>query len=171
MDKQTCFKLGKVLKKHSFHGEVVIFLDNPDNYKEIESVFLEYQGGLIPFFIQSYRVKSNNTALVMFDDVKLEHLDRFVGSDIWLSLEHMNTEVEEEIPYSQLEGFTVVDQELGDIGLVEDFIEGSAQNLLCVRYNDNEVLIPAVPEIILKVNNKKKSILVAVPDGLIDLYL
>ena len=53
MRKDECYQLGHIVKTHGLKGMVTIDLDvdQPDEYSELESVFLEQSGNLIPFLL------------------------------------------------------------------------------------------------------------------------
>ena len=54
MKKKDCFFLAKIIKKYSFKGEVLAKLDTdqPELYKELKTVFLEFNNSLIPYFLE-----------------------------------------------------------------------------------------------------------------------
>ncbi|MEO0405706.1 MAG: ribosome maturation factor RimM, partial [Bacteroidota bacterium] len=91
MKLDDCYQLGEVIKTHALKGEVSIMLDvdSPDDYKELESVFLLREGKLIPFFIDTIQVNGNK-ALVKFEDVDtIESASELVKSKIYLPLANL----------------------------------------------------------------------------------
>ena len=62
MLKKDCFNLGYVAKAYSYKGEVILILDsdNPKHYHKMESVFVEINNTLVPFFISSSSLVSNS---------------------------------------------------------------------------------------------------------------
>ena len=73
--------------------------------------------------------------------------------------------------FHEVIGFSVVDKEKGNIGICKEFIDISRQLIMQVEFEDKEILIPAVDEILKELDREKKIIYIEAPEGLIDIYL
>jgi len=94
-----------------------------------------------------------------------------VGTSLYLLEENLPPLKEDQFYFHDVIGFTVIDQERGELGLVGKVLEYSTSNLFSIPVGDKEILIPISDETITKVDKKAKEIHVVCPDGLIDLYL
>ena len=174
MQQEECFYLGKVVSKHSFKGEVLIKLDTdqPELYDTMESVFLEMEHGLVPFFIERIRRHKSELLRIKFEDTSDEaSAQALIGKKVFLPLTLLPKLTGKQFYYHEIIGFQVEDQKLGDIGSVRGVNEHSAQAVLEIDNGSNTILIPITDAIILKVDRSKKMLFINAPDGLIDLYL
>ncbi len=172
MDFESCYQLGYVLKTHGLKGELVLLLDadNPQEYSEMESVFVELNKKLVPFFIE--RIKLNGSkAIIKFEEVdSIEQAKAFKGARLYLPLEFL-PELEEGYYFHELIGFKVIDSNEGELGIVSGVFDSGSQDLIAMQYQEKEVLIPLTEEVVTKVDKQSKTIDTTLPDGLLDIYL
>lgn len=173
MTKDNCFELGKITKTHGLKGEVVLWLDVdfPEDYEDLESIFLDMKGELVPFFMKSYR-QSGNRAIVQFEDIDtFEKAEAMVNLEAFLPLEELPELEDDQFYYHEIIGFQIKDKNLGDLGTVQTVHSMQAQDLLVMNYQGREVLIPVIPEIVLEADKEAKILNVNLPDGLLEVYL
>jgi 16S rRNA processing protein RimM len=174
MRKEDCFYLGKIVRKHSFKGEVVIKLDTdePELYIEMESVYVDFGNNLVPFFIEKSSLHKGNQLRVRFEDVNSEaDADAILKSDIYLPLTLLPKLSGDQFYFHEIIGFKVVDRIFGEVGIIVKINETAAQPLFEIDREGKEIFIPMVDEFIKKVDRANKTIEVQTPDGLIELYL
>jgi 16S rRNA processing protein RimM len=174
MQKKDCFYLGIIAKLHGFKGEVSLFLDvsNPAEYATLDAVFVEIDGGLVPFFVQNIKIKTKGFVAVKFQGVDSEQdAQRILKKPVYLP-EAFLQELDHTSFYDhEIIGYTVIDEVHGDVGIVENVIDMAANPLLQLNKNGVEVLLPIFDGLVQKVQRKKKELYVKAPEGLIDLYL
>ena len=174
MLKQDCFYLGKIVSKFSFKGEVLIKLDTdePEEYTGMESVFVDYSGNLVPFFIERSGLHRSTLLRVKFEDVDTEDdAEDIMKCDVYLPLIHLPELDGDKFYFHEIIGFTVEDINYGTVGKITAINDSTAQSLFEIDKDGKQVLIPLNDEFIEKLDKKNKIIFVQTPEGLIDLYL
>lgn len=174
MRKEETFYLGKIAKKFSFKGEVLLYLDTdqPELYENLESVFVEYGKDLIPFFIEKSSLHKNNFLRVRFEDINSEEeADKIIGSDVYLPLSMLPKLSGNKFYFHEIINFQVEDQLHGNIGTVASINDSGPQALFVIEYQEKEILVPVIDEFIVKVDRENKKLLLKTPPGLVDLYL
>lgn len=173
MQKEDCFYLGKIVKKHSFKGEVVIKLDTdePDLYENLESVFVDLGNNLVPFFIEKSTLSRSTMFRVKFEDVDTEaDADAIMRAGIYLPLNLLPKLSGNKFYYHEVIGFTIVDKNFGEVGTLAYINDKAAQPLFEIENGDREIFIPMIDDFIKKVDRANKVIEVETPKGLIDIY-
>ena len=171
--KEDCFYLGKIVKKHSFKGEVVIKLDTdePDLYENLESVFVDLGNNLVPFFIEKSSLSRSTMFRVKFEDVDTEQdADAIMKAGIYLPISLLPKLTGNKFYFHEVIGFTVVDKNFGEVGTIAYINDKAAQPLFEIENGDTEIFIPMIDNFIKKVDRENKTIEVETPEGLIDLY-
>ena len=174
MKKEDCFYLGKIVRKYSFKGELLIKLDTdqPEIYANLDAMFINVRNTLIPFFVENSQLHKSDLLRVQFEDVTTEaDADSLMKSDVYLPIELLPKLEGNKFYFHEVIGFTMEDKNYGKVGTITGTNDSTAQALFEVENNGTELLIPMNDEFILKVDRENKIILVETPEGLIDLYL
>ncbi|MGS2741440.1 ribosome maturation factor RimM [Sinomicrobium sp. M5D2P17] len=174
MKKEDCFYLGKIVKKYSFKGEVLVKLDTdePELYENLESVFIAMGHDLIPFFIEESSLHKSNLLRLRLEDVLTEEdADALMKAELYLPLTALPKLSGNKFYFHEIIGFTVMDKTFGKVGIVKGVNDSTAQSLFLIDREGKEVLIPMNDEFIEKIDRNKRTIKVNTPEGLIDLYL
>lgn len=174
MKKEDCFYLGKIVKKYSFRGELLAKLDTdePDLYDNLDAIFINLRGTLIPFFVKSSQLHKSELLRLKFEDVNTEaDADALIKTDLYLPLDLLPKLEGNKFYFHEVIGFTVNDNNFGEVGILKSINDSTAQSLFEIDRDGVEVLIPMNDKFMVKVDRKNKTILLNTPEGLIDLYL
>jgi 16S rRNA processing protein RimM len=174
MRKEDCFYLGKIAKKFSFKGEVLAYLDTdePEIYENLESVFVECNKQLIPFFIEKSSLHKNDFLRIRFDDVKNEEeADAIMGNGIYLPLKMLPKLSGNKFYFHEVVGFEIEDQRLGVFGIIQSINDTTAQPLFEVLNGEVEILVPMIDHFLVKIDRPNKKVIMNLPEGLVEMYL
>lgn len=174
MLKEECFYLGRIVRKFSFKGELLAKLDTdePEVYENLESVLIDFNDKLIPFFINACQLHKSTLLRIDFEDVENEaDAEDLIGADLYLPLDQLPELSGDQFYYHEVTGFTVEDKNYGTIGTLTSVNDKTAQALFVIDAGGKEVLIPVNDLFIKKLDREQKKILLDVPEGLIEVYL
>ncbi|MDR1678555.1 MAG: ribosome maturation factor RimM [Prevotellaceae bacterium] len=165
--------VGFVAKPHGIKGELSVSFDRfPFDEDETPAFIFEMDGIFVPFFIESFRFKTDTTALYKFEGIDNEEQARTLsGKTIYIHNQYLIDNEEDDDNIRRYIGYGIEDNFNGNLGKITD-IEDSTKNVLFVVNNKgNELLIPAADYYITEIDNENKIIHVSLPDGLVDMDL
>ncbi|GAB3851035.1 ribosome maturation factor RimM [Hymenobacter terrigena] len=171
------YQLGYLIKTHGLRGHLVAHFDVDDvaAYTKLKTVYLTLAGAptkLVEHQIEKVQPQSGNRVLLKLRGIdRIEEAEPLRGSQLHLPLAALPELKDDQFYFHDVIGFSVVDENLGTLGTVENFYELPQQDMLAMRYQGQEVLIPVVDELISHADHAKKEIYVNLPDGLLDVYL
>ncbi|MBX7201483.1 MAG: 16S rRNA processing protein RimM [Bacteroidia bacterium] len=170
MNRETCFQLGQLSRKVGNDGRLMLVFDTDDAspYLKMESVFVEINKALVPFFIEQIRVISPLQAHIKFEDIDSgEQAETLVGAAIYLPLELLPVLSGNKFYYHEVIGFEIQNPEGQSAGIITDILENGAQDLFRLDLSGTEVLIPIADEWIVKVQRAEQRIIMQWPEGML----
>ena len=168
-----CYQLGYSTKTHGTKGEVTAFfdVDFPEDYQDLESVFLLQGGKLVPFFIDSMELQQKGRFIIKFEDINtIEQAEKLRNTALYLPLNELPELEEGQFYFHDVIGFKVVDDQQGELGTVKDFYDMPQQPLMAMEYMNQEMLIPVMDETMLRADHEGKILHVSLPEGLLEVY-
>ena len=160
------YKIGRIGKPHGIGGEVTLrFSDDVFDRVDAEYLVLMVDGILVPFFIEEYRFRSDEVALVKFEDIDtMDRAAELTGCDVFFP-RHLADIDNDVLTWSQIVGYDIVDVASGKvIGRIESVDESTINVLLELA---DGTLIPAVDEFIDDIDHEARKLFMSLPDGLL----
>lgn len=174
MQKEDCFYLGKIVKKYSFKGLVIIKLDvdEPELYKDLDYVYIENNNTFLPFFIKESLLQKGNQLRVDFEDITNENdADLLLKSNVYLPLDLLPKLSGNQFYFHEIIGFILEDVNFGEVGKITSINDKTAQALFVIEKENSEILIPMIDDFIKKIDHENKKVIVETPEGLIEMNM
>ena len=162
---EDVYKIGKIGKPHGVSGEVTLrFTDDVFDRVDADYLVLMVDGILVPFFMEEYRFRSDEVALVKFEDIdSVERASELTGCEVFFPRELADDD-EGELTWSQIVGYDIVDADSHKlIGRIASVDETTINVLLEL---DDGTLIPAAEEFIIDIDHKERKMFMRLAEGL-----
>ena len=166
------YYLGKITKKFSFRGEVIIFLDtdSPEFYYNIKKLFLKINNVFTPFDVTSVKPNKTNRIRVKINGIDSENdTEKLINKEIYLPIESLPKTDKNSFYYHEIIDYTVVGKDNKKVGNITGVNDQSPQHLFQINTLGKKTLIPINDKLIIKVDKKNKIIKMDLPDGILDI--
>jgi 16S rRNA processing protein RimM len=171
INKDNCILLGTLTKPHGTRGSLIVRFSGlkAEDIKKRGLVFVEIDGLPVPFFIESFQEKTEDTVILKIEGIDTENKAReFLGYPVYVMKDQIRIKQASK-KIQDIRGYQVIDRNLGFIGFAEEVVEMTKNPLMSVINGDKEFLVPVHEDIILEVNDKERIIRIDAPEGLFDL--
>ena len=167
------FKVGKLVSVFGLKGELILKhnLGKKTSLKGLQALYVEEgKDRFLPYFIETARIKSEEDLYVKLADVfTREGATKLVQKEVWVTEEDFKKFAAKSSPINLL-GYEIIENKKV-LGKILEVIEQPHQLLCRIEMDGKEVLIPLHEDTILKIDRKGRQVAVALPEGLLDIYL
>lgn len=161
-------KIGKVTGTVGIRGEIKIFhdADEPDALRRIETLIIDK----IEYTINNIRYKKKIPVIKLHGVDDIDKAETLIKKEIFIDAASLPDLSDGSYYIKDLKGLDVVLAEDGTaVGILNDVIPGSAQDLYEVTTTDGKtMLIPAITDFIREISIEDRQIKVELPDGIED---
>lgn len=173
MRKEDCYLLGKITRKHGLSGNLILKLDTdqPEFYKNLESMFVEINGLLVPFFIEKIVWNKQDSLNILIKNCNESLIEQLLGKNVFLPLSTLPPLSGNKFYYHEVIGFEIIENDGKTCGEIVSVNDQTAQHYFILNLAQKEIIIPIIKEWILEVNRDKRIIKMSLPEGLIDIFL
>jgi 16S rRNA processing protein RimM len=169
---EEVFRIGRIGRPHGIKGEV-IFMFNDDVFDQVDAdyLILQVDGILVPFFIEEYRFRTDESVLLKLEGIDTQEQARELTHCEVFFPRALALDQEEGVSWAQIVGFQIVNAAgLMPIGTIAS-VDESTENVLLEVTSDTgkELLIPAASALIQDIDEAHRVIIMDLPEGLLSL--
>jgi 16S rRNA processing protein RimM len=165
------FALGRIVKVHGIRGEIQVY-----PYSEKLSLF-DYRdifiqdllGNKVPKKVVKVRPKGSKGIILSLDGIDdRAKAEALVGMEILVERAHLPPLAPGEYYWDEIEGIAVESVTGEKLGILSDVFSTHAHDVYVVRGDRGEILIPAVRQMVKKIEPDRGIMVVDLPSGLIE---
>ena len=165
-------KVGEIVKPHGIRGEVKVYSysGQPENFKLYKSIVLQEREGSRKAIYEVLRSRpQGKLAILQLEGViSREAAEALQGSTLWLKKTDFPELASGEYYWHQLIGLQVCTESGRELGKVAGLFTTGAHDVLVVKGEGREYLIPVKEEMIKEIDEPKGRLSITPPPGLLE---
>jgi 16S rRNA processing protein RimM len=163
--------LGTITRPHGIRGELKVrpFTEKPENLGHYRCLYLAADdvAPKVAFTNEQTRVSGNSVIVRLKECADRNRAEELAGMLIWVPASNLPPVSEGEFYLHTLEGKRATTLDGQDLGRVVALITGGSQNILVIRNDGEEVLVPVVRTFIVSIGEGE--VVLDLPPGLLKL--
>ncbi|MBN1994611.1 MAG: 16S rRNA processing protein RimM [Anaerolineae bacterium] len=161
--------IGKVVRAHGLRGEVsiAVLTEFPERFKTTEWVYLGDQFEATAYRLESFRWHKQNVLLTLAGVTDRTQAEQLKGQFVQVPVEQAVPLPEDAYYFYQLIGLDVVTIAGQHLGIVTDIVETGANDVYVVEHDGQEILLPAIADVVKSIDLETGQMVVEVIEGLI----
>ncbi len=152
-------KVGKIVNTHGIKGELKVSFDDIELFEKGTLIYIEVKKEYLEFNLTDFRIHKNHLLIKLNDYNNINDVEKYKGNDVYIDRE------EDEVYYSDLIGYKIIDSDKKEYGKVENIINNNAHDIFVLSDN---IMIPYVDEFIIDIDDSTHEITINVIEGLFD---
>lgn len=173
MKKEDCYLLGKITRRHGLQGNVFLKLDTdqPEMYNKLDTILLDINGLLVPFFVAKQSWGKTDTLIISFKNATEALVDQSLGKDVYMPLNTLPKLTGNNFYYHEVVGFEIREKDGKTCGTIVSVNDQTAQHYFILELAGKEIIIPIIKDWIIELNREEKYLKMNLPEGLMDVFL
>ncbi|MDZ4665158.1 MAG: ribosome maturation factor RimM [Bacteroidota bacterium] len=159
-------EIGYFSKTHGLKGELQLNITRDFDIENCNAIIIKTSGGDSPQFISEFRENKNGFIISLEEIDTIEKAKPFVGKKVAANEEFV---FEEEA--HPLIGFILVDKNFGEVGTIIGIDDTGANPVFNIDHKGKQVILPYNENLVIDIDEAKKMVNYAAPEGLIGMYL
>jgi 16S rRNA processing protein RimM len=164
--------IGKILKTTGIQGYLKIFVEEDylDYLENPRFVFIDINGSKVPFRVEE--LKFDAQIQLKLSKVETESEAKFLSQcQLFIESKYIPETIEsfQDLYFEHLIGYKLIDQNSAWSGVINNISLLPEQEIAHVSNAETEVLIPLHEDLIIQIDDIEKTILMNLPEGLIQL--
>ena len=168
---ENMLRVGVITSTHGVRGEVKVFptTDDAKRFKKLKTVILDTGKGQTALEIEQVKFFKNMVILKFKGYDNINDVEKYKGAKLYVTRENRVACEKDEYFIADLIGLSVVTDDGMQLGTLTDVIATGANDVYVVEMaSGKEVLIPAIHDCIVNVEEEEKKMTVHLLDGLLD---
>lgn len=170
MDKDL-LEVGKIVNTHGLKGEVkvAVWMDYPEDFEELETVYLKTRRETLTLTVESVRYQKNNLIVKFAEFKDINEVEQYKNCVLFADRDELG-ELPEGVHYIvDLIGLDVYNEEGEKIGVISDVFNTGANDIYAVkREGKKDLLLPVIDDVVKEIDIEGGRVTVHVMEGLDD---